>query len=73
MRQVKTKGFYLEGEIQNYFKNNLPVVIAVTACSSAGRGEQTLAFYNEDATSLCAQGHGVSDMMREMYSGKHCV
>lgn len=37
-------------------KNNLPVVIVVTACRFAGIREQTFAFCNEGVTSKCAQG-----------------
>lgn len=31
------RSLYLEGEIQNYFKNNLFVVIVVIVCSFVGR------------------------------------
>lgn len=50
------RGFYLEGEIQKCFKNNLPAVIVVTAYSFAGRRKQTFAFCNEGVPSQCAQG-----------------
>lgn len=55
MANKNRRSLYLEGETQNYFKNNLPVVIVVTACSFAGR-EQTFPVCNEGVTSKCAQG-----------------
>lgn len=54
MGNKNKRGSYVEGEIQNYFKYNLPVVIIVPACSFAGR-KQTFAFCNEVVISKCAR------------------
>lgn len=42
MANKNKSGLYLEGETPNYFKNNLFVVMVVTACSFVGRREQFL-------------------------------
>lgn len=55
MGNKNKRRLYVEGEIQNYFKNNLPVRIVVPACSFAGR-KQTFAFCNEVVISKCARG-----------------
>lgn len=56
MANKNKRGFCLEEEIRNHFKNNLPVAVIVTACSFAGRRGQTFAFGNEAVTSESSQG-----------------